>query len=264
MRRRTVFGMAFLVVFSIPTFAKAPPNLSLPRVLANDNRRPAGKLENGILELRLVLREGVWYPEDQNGGHREVYGFAEEGQAPQSAGPLIRVPQGTRIHLHVRNDLPLAARIYGLHRHPGDPEDGVYGALIVLEPGQTYDPEHDKTFVIGTGQYAPFPEMLLVNGVPEPEPMELQSGTRYRLRFINITTNESDLRVDLESKEVPEEWTVIAKDGANLPGAQRKPSRAAMGVTVGSTCDVEYQSELHIFARGFEGLIMQPLDFVAP
>jgi hypothetical protein len=39
----------------------------------------------------------------------------------------------------------------------------MYGPLIVLEPGQ-YDPEHDKTFVFGSGRYAPFPEMLLVNG----------------------------------------------------------------------------------------------------
>jgi len=26
---------------------------------------------------------------------------------------------------------------------------GMYGALLVLEPGQTYDPETDKVFVLG-------------------------------------------------------------------------------------------------------------------
>jgi hypothetical protein len=32
--------------------------------MANDNRSPAGQLKNGILDLRLGLSSGVWYPED--------------------------------------------------------------------------------------------------------------------------------------------------------------------------------------------------------
>jgi hypothetical protein len=125
--------------------------------------------------------------------------------------------------------------------------------------------------------HASYPEVVRVESssrVPlvsasltEPDPIGLKTGTQYRMRFINITNNESDLRVRLESKEVPAQWTVIAKDGAELPNLRRKASAAEMGVTVGSTCDVEYQSdrvgfaELQIFARGFEALIMQPLDF---
>jgi manganese oxidase len=148
--------------------------------------------------------------------------------------------------------------------------NGLYGPLIVLEPGQKYDPERDKTFVICTGRYAPFGTMLLVNGTPEPDPMELKTGTTYRLRLINITNNESDLRVRLDSKEVPVQWTVIAKDGADLPMAQRKACPAEMGVTVGTTYDIEYRSdrvghaEILIAAPSFEALIMQPLDFVSP
>jgi manganese oxidase len=618
MRQWTRFGMALLILICRATFALAADTSAMPRVVANDNQMPAGKLKNGVLELRLELTSGVWYPEDEGGGHRDVYVFAEEGSAPQSSGPLIRVPRGTQIHIHIRNTLHLTAKIHGLHPHPGDPNDvlslgsgearefeypagdpgiypywgstsdkrleerrgaetllsgaivvdpsgakaqdrifvlgvwvkndasgsevipwingkswpyterftynkgetvrwrvvntsddehamhlhgffftvegigdgehyeryaedqrtlavtegiepghvfemtwtperagnwlfhchmtmhmsvpaalhpkkeeasayspahsnmagmgglvigitvlpgptsalaavvtkaprqlqlvvsenadktplyklelndpkepsepdkkkppsllgpvivltrgeateievknltsnptaihwhgielesfydgvpgwtgsgeqttpaigpgasfvarmtppragtfiyhthwhdesqlvnGVYGPLIVLEPGQKFDPEHDKTFVISTGRYAPFGEMLLVNGTPEPDPIGLKTGTQYRMRFINITNNESDLRVRLESKEVPAQWTVIAKDGAELPNLRRKASAAEMGVTVGSTCDVEYQSdrvgfaELQIFARGFEALIMQPLDF---
>jgi manganese oxidase len=621
MRLWTSIGIALLNLFCLATIARAEENSPLPTVVTNDNRTSAGKLQNGILELRLELREGVWYPEADGSGHRDVYGFAEEGEAPQCPGPLIRVPEGTQIHIRVRNTLALAAKIYGLHRHPGNPKEslslapgetreleflagdpgtypywgttsdtslpgrrgaetllsgalvvdppgvkaedrifvlgvwtkaeksgfeiipwingkswpytehfaynigqvvrwrvvnisddphsmhlhgffftveaigdgehyeryteeqrrlavteaiesahvfemtwapdragnwlfhchmmmhmsvpealhpqnvqsaanppeheqmtgmgglvigisvlpgvtpaptaviskasrklqlvisenpnkvplyklelndpgapaeptkkkrpsllgpqivltrgeateievknatsnptaihwhgielesfydgvpgwtgsgqqttppivpgtsfvarmippragtfiyhthwhdetqlvnGVYGPLIVLEPGQKYDPEHDKTFVISTGQYAPFGAMLLVNGTPEPDPMELKTGTTYRLRLINITNNESDLRVRLDSKEAPVQWTVIAKDGADLPMAQRKSSPAEMGVTVGATYDVEYHSdhvghaEMLIAAPGFEALIMQPLDFVSP
>jgi hypothetical protein len=45
------------------------------------------------------------------------------------------------------------------------------GPLIVLEPGQKYRPEHNRTFVFNTGRYAPFGLMLLVNGTPQPDPL---------------------------------------------------------------------------------------------
>jgi hypothetical protein len=71
----------------------------------------------------------------------------------------------------------------------------------------------------------------------------LQTSTRYRLRFINITNNDVDLRVRLVSKDLPVQWKVITKDGADLPAAQVKSSTADLGIPVGSTCDVEYQSD---------------------
>jgi FtsP/CotA-like multicopper oxidase with cupredoxin domain len=589
--------------------------------MANDNRTSAGQLKSGVLDLRLALRACTWYPEEEDGNHRDVYAFAEEGHAPQSSGPLIRVPQGTQIHISIRNTLPLAAKIYGLHRHPGDPKDaltllpgetrqlqflagepgtymywattsgktlelrddketllsgalvidppgakpedrifvlgiwtkdintdagdaflsingkswpyterltykrgetthwhvinptesdhamhlhgfyftvdgagdgehferyseeqrrlavtehvdvghafemtwtpnqegnwlfhchmlvhmsstdefhpkeaqsaahmaaqehssgmgglvmgitvlpgatpapksvtanaprklqlvisenpekiplyklevndpkvppvpdkdkppnllgppllltrgetteievknltsnptsihwhgmqlesyydgvpgwtgsgqqttppvapgtsfvarmtppragtfiyhthwhdekqlrnGVYGPLIVLEPGQKYDPEHDRTFVFSMGKYAPFGFLGLINGHPEPDPIELHAGTRYRLRFINITDNSADLRVRLTNKDVPVEWKVIAKDGADLPPAQLRFSTADMGITVGETYDVEYQAEtpgladLEIWQPSFPTPVTLPLKFVA-
>jgi FtsP/CotA-like multicopper oxidase with cupredoxin domain len=118
-------GMAIFNVFCIATIACAKGDSALLTIVANDNRTPAGKIQNGILELRLELREGVWYPEDEAGGHRDGYAFAEEGKPPQSSGPLIRVPEGTRIHILVRNALPLPVKIYGLHSHPGDPKNSL-------------------------------------------------------------------------------------------------------------------------------------------
>jgi len=107
-------------------------NSALPTVATNDNRTPAGSLGNGTLNLRLELRPGRWYPESEQGPYRDVYAFAEEGHAPQSSGPLLRVPQGTRIHVSIRNALPIAARIYGLHSHPASAGDG-----LRLAPGET-------------------------------------------------------------------------------------------------------------------------------
>lgn len=148
--------------------------------------------------------------------------------------------------------------------------NGMYGPLIVVEPGQTYDPERDKIFVVSTGDYAPFGEMLLINGAPEPVPVALQTGIRYRLRLINITANDPDVRVKLVSQAVPVEGTVVARDGADVPTALRMLTKIDLALPVGSTLDVEYQSdregyvEMQVPAPGFQALVMQPLVVVAP
>jgi FtsP/CotA-like multicopper oxidase with cupredoxin domain len=129
---------ATLILLLTPSaaLAQVPASSDLPRVGANDNRTPAGHLSAGVLDLRLELRPAAWYPEEENGGHLPVFAFAEEGRAPQIPGPLIRVPQGTQFHIHVRNSLPLAAKIYGLHAHPGDAQQ-----FLSLAPGESRDIE---------------------------------------------------------------------------------------------------------------------------
>jgi hypothetical protein len=120
----TRLGMIFLIL-TILAFKQCPENSSPPVLVGNDNRTPAGQFTNGVLNLKLELRNARWYPEDEKAGYRDVCAFAEQGQPPQSSGPLIRVAQGTKIHATVRNMLPSPAKIYGLHHHPGDPGDAV-------------------------------------------------------------------------------------------------------------------------------------------
>jgi manganese oxidase len=144
----------------------------------------------------------------------------------------------------------------------------LYGPLIVLEPGQKYDPERDRIFVFSAGTFGQLGYLLLVNGHPQPDPIELHTATRYRLRLINITDQAADLRVRLSSKGVPVQWKVIAKDGADLPPAQLRLSAADMGITVGSTYDVAYQADtpgladLEIRQPSFPTPVTLPLQFV--
>jgi hypothetical protein len=83
-----------LATLALPTKLYSTAQLSSTVVATliqpNANRVPAGKLENGVLSLRLELREGGWYPEAETGPSLKVYAFAEEGKAPQIPGPLIR------------------------------------------------------------------------------------------------------------------------------------------------------------------------------
>jgi FtsP/CotA-like multicopper oxidase with cupredoxin domain len=161
--------------------------------------------------------------------------------------------------------------IYHTHWHDqAQLLNGMYGPLIVLQPGQKYDPEHDRTYVVSTGNYAPFGLLLLVNGSPQPAPLTLHSGTRYRLRFINITLEDADLRARLVRKDVSVQWKVIAKDGADLPPSQVKSDTADLAIPVGSTYDVEFQAEgnghldLQVYSPTFRALTIQPFTFIAP
>src|ERR1700752_4568776 len=119
------------ILFLLAAHLNLAENLTSPLASVNDNRIPAGQVRNGTLTLRLELRGATWSPESDTGIHRDVYAFAEEGHEPQIPGPLLRVPQGTVIHATLHNRLPEAAKVYGLHRHPGDAKDA-----IPLAPGE--------------------------------------------------------------------------------------------------------------------------------
>jgi FtsP/CotA-like multicopper oxidase with cupredoxin domain len=156
--------------------------------------------------------------------------------------------------------------IYHSHWHDEIPIlNGLYGPLIVLEPGQKLDPDRDYTFVFSLGNYPPLGYMMLINGKPGPDPLSLHVGKRYRFRLINITDAGADLRVRLSSKNGPVSWKVIARDGADLPPAQIATSPADMGLAVGSTCDVEVTledagvNELQISSEDLLGMTMIPL-----
>ncbi|HKG91085.1 MAG TPA: multicopper oxidase domain-containing protein, partial [Gemmatimonadaceae bacterium] len=102
-----------------------PAGATFPPIHVNDNRIAAGRLENGVLTLRLEVRAGTWFPEDDEGPGVGVYAFAEEGGALLNPGPLIRVPQGTVIAATIRNALVGdTITVSGLGDRPGRGGDG--------------------------------------------------------------------------------------------------------------------------------------------
>ena len=98
---------------------------SKPQISENQNRSPAGRLENGVLTLNLELRRAVWHPRSAEGRSIEVSSFAEQGQLPQAPGPLIRVIEGTEIRISLHNLLSATTFVHGLHEHPGNVDDSV-------------------------------------------------------------------------------------------------------------------------------------------
>jgi FtsP/CotA-like multicopper oxidase with cupredoxin domain len=167
---------------------------------------------------------------------------------------------------------PPRAGTFIYHSHWHDEKaitNGLYGPLIVLEPGQKFDTDGEHIFVFSVGIYPPLGFMMLINGQPGPDPLSLHAGKRYRFRLINITDEGADLRVRLLSKSEPMSWRVVAKDGADLPPAQIATSPADMVLTVGATCDVEVTLEkpgpfgLEVSSESLEGVTMYPLIALA-
>ena len=100
-----------------------PPRVPLPRPAANapmaainQNRAPAGTFRNGTLTLALDVVEAAWQAEGPDDPVVRILAVAERGQAPQVPGPLLRAPQGTTVHLTLRN-LSDSALMFSGFRH---------------------------------------------------------------------------------------------------------------------------------------------------
>jgi FtsP/CotA-like multicopper oxidase with cupredoxin domain len=87
----------------------------LPHITANDNRHPAGVLRDGVLTLRLVAQDGLFFPDGEQGKSFALQAFGEEGKAPTASAPLIRVPAGTEVRVAIRNALGTPLMVRGLY-----------------------------------------------------------------------------------------------------------------------------------------------------
>jgi hypothetical protein len=121
---------------------------------------------------------------------------------------------------------------------------GLYGPIIVLEPGERFDPETDKILFFGaagTGTnpvFGPFPSFVM-NEKTQPEAMNLRPGTRYRFRLFDLA-GDMPLQVSLNAGETPISWRPVAKDGYALPPSQSASRAAVLVFDPGEIYDFEY------------------------
>jgi FtsP/CotA-like multicopper oxidase with cupredoxin domain len=140
---------------------------------------------------------------------------------------------------------PNRAGTFIYHTHAPDPDQlsgGVYGALIVLESGEQFDPEHDRLLIMGAREPGFDAMRLTLNGAEHPNPIVLNRSVQYRLRLINMGANLA-ANFQLGTKEKPATWRAIAKDGATLPPRLVKTSEASLIIASGETYDFEFQPD---------------------
>jgi FtsP/CotA-like multicopper oxidase with cupredoxin domain len=167
------------------------------------------------------------------------------GGTPGSTTPSIKPGQ-----TFTAKFTPSRAGTFIYHEHSADDDQlagGLYGPLIVLEPGQRFDPTTDHIFIAGhdgpefEGQAR---EPVVVNGqaaVPAGTPVNvpLRAGVPNKLRLINITPGLPALTFVLTDGFNTVAWTPVGKDGAELPAAARVIREARQLVAVGETYDFE-------------------------
>jgi len=120
---------------------------------------------------------------------------------------------------------------------------GLYGPIIVVEPGQRFDPETDKTLFFGTAGrlenavFGPLPAFVM-NGKTQPDAMDLKAGTRYRFRLFNLA-GDTPLLLSINAGDAPVEWRAVAKDGYPLPTSQATRGPAVLMFDPGEIYDFE-------------------------
>jgi len=130
--------------------------------------------------------------------------------------------------------------IYHTHLHDDHQlPSGMYGALIVLDEGERFDPALDHVVVIGRagpGLEAP----VVLNGQRDPL-LSWKAGVRHRIRLINITPGDV-LVAALSKTDGAVTWRPLTKDGAPVSAALASPRPATQTIAVGETYDFEYEA----------------------
>ena len=185
-----------------------------------------------------------WHGIELDSYYDGVAGFSG---TPGSTTPLIGPGESFRVRF-----TPRRAGTFIYHTHAHDDvqlTSGLYGPIVVLEPGERFDPTTDH--IVTFGMIGPIdgqnPNRLpiAVNGKatdlnlpdgPKPQ-LTLKAGVPNRLRFINITT-VVEASVSLVTASAALEWTPIKKDGADVPLRERisRPAKDQL-IAVGETYD---------------------------
>lgn len=140
---------------------------------------------------------------------------------------------------------PPRAGTFIYHTHFNDDvqlRSGLYGPLIVLEPGTKFDVKTDHIFLISSFGLDDPKAPWLLNGRSQPALLHWRAGQKYRVRLINITSAHTGL-VSLSGPSGVAQWRALAKDGADLPAPQAVMQSAQQLTFAGETYDFEYRPE---------------------
>ena len=141
-RRAAVVLLASLGTGVHPLDAQAPapnpPDRPAGRIAINDNRTSAGTQDAGLTTIRLEAGLGTWHPDRDTDPGVIVKAFGVDGGPLQVPGPVIRVREGSRIRVRIRNRLGDSLALHGLYTRPG-PAAG--SGVVTVAPGEAREIE---------------------------------------------------------------------------------------------------------------------------
>jgi len=114
---------------------------------------------------------------------------------------------------------------------------GLYGPLVVLAPGETFDTAANRLVMVGSLIEH---DTLhgVVNGRRDPAPIELRAARTYRFRLFNIGDARTSFALRRPDSSIVA-WRAVAKDGAELPPAQAVPRTEPTMTGPGEILDFE-------------------------
>jgi manganese oxidase len=255
-KRRTRSERAMGYVMQDGSAAPAADSIRIPGPLLVMTR---GRPTDITVVNRLAEPTGVhWHGIELESYSDGVVGWS--GYEDRVAPPIA--PNDSFV---ARLTLPRAGT-FMYHTHLGDLiqlTSGLYGAIVVLEPGQRFDPSTDHVYVFGWDGHAD-PIHPLVNGDSVLAPKTLAVGKTHRFRFVNIGPAPY-LRISLKRDSTVVRWRAVAKDGADLPPAQVSERPAFVMLNVGETYDFEFDArEPGEYVLQMDHLTLTPLVINRP
>src|SRR6185369_4351709 len=169
-------------------------------------------------------------------------GVPEVSGDPGHVLPIIKPGDSITVHY-----TPPRSGTFLYHSHSNEFQQissGLYGALIVRDPGPPRDTTVDKVLILSdngpTINLVDPAELTqpLLNGKRTPDPIDLRAGVATRLRLINIRADMGML-VSLMDGDKPAMWRNTAKDGFTRPASQAQPRPAVVALGSGETYDFE-------------------------
>jgi len=227
-----LFGNDPGMAFSIPTIAGAKPTIPGPPLVLTRGQPSEIRVVNHLSEPLAVHWHGI---------ELESYYDGVPGVSGSGTHLMPSIPPGESF---VAQFTPPRAGTFIYHTHIDDLKrltSGLYGPLIVMPPGETFDPETDRVLMLSKAGPGDTPVWL--NGSESPTFGNFRVGQTYRLRIINILPDNPPADIRLEAAGVPVKWRPVAKDGADLPSGHRILCAARQTLSVGETYDFEFRPE---------------------
>jgi manganese oxidase len=164
---------------------------------------------------------------------------------------------------------PPRAGTFMYHSHSNEFQQlasGLYGALIVREPGEAKDPNERVVVISDNGPIITFKPKdfprALVNGSLAPT-MDVAGGATARLRVINIRS-EFPMDISLLDGDKPVQWRIVAKDGMPATAMQSQMRAAKALIAPGEIYDLEVVIPSGAVRTLFVGLADAPVAVFPP
>jgi FtsP/CotA-like multicopper oxidase with cupredoxin domain len=166
-----------------------------------------------------------------------------DGVAGWSGGGPLQAPLIAPGDSFIVRFTPPRAGTFMYHSHVAESHllaSGMYGALIVLEPGAKWDPVREHLLIFSQwGVITPdYDAPIVLNAKHDPPLGPLAAGVPHRLRIINIAAGDM-VSLDLRQDDSVISARRLAKDGMDLPPNQAVTVPAKFELGEGETMDVE-------------------------